>query len=72
MAVTEQRSGPRFRVDDFVYFSANSMTGRVPTSPERFVIVAVMPQDRAGAYQYRIKPMETGPHRVVTELELRR
>ncbi len=72
MALTEQRSGPRFRVDDFVYFSATSMTGRAPTAPERFVVVAVMPQDRSGAFQYRIKPTEPGPHRVVTELELRR
>jgi hypothetical protein len=70
--VATQRSGPRFHVDDFVYFSANNGTGRGPATPERFVIVSVMPQDRSGAFQYRIKPTDAGPHRVVTELELRR
>ena len=68
---TSQRSEPRFHVNDYVYFSSVPGRGAGMTS-ERFIVVSVMPRDRAGAFQYRIKPIESGPHRVVTELELRR
>ena len=70
--VSSQRNGPRFRIDDFVYFSAQNSTPRGQQSSERFVVIAVMPQDRAGSYQYRIRPTGSGPQRVATELELRR
>ncbi|HLG88854.1 MAG TPA: hypothetical protein VKZ79_16825 [Alphaproteobacteria bacterium] len=68
---SNQQNGPRFRVDDYVYFSAQNSLGRGQSS-ERFVIVGVMPRDRAGSYQYRIRPTVNGPNRVATELELRR
>ncbi len=67
-----QRNGPRFRVDDNVFFSANSAMLHGQPPQERFVVVAVMPQDRGGSYQYRIRPTGTGPHRIATEPELRR
>ena len=69
---SKQQNGPRFRVDDYVYFSPQNAVARGQQSGERFVVVGVMPQDRAGSYQYRIRPTVSGPHRVVTELELRR
>ena len=36
---------------------------------ERFIVVAVLPQDRAGTFQYRIRPTGAGPQRMATELE---
>ncbi len=69
--VSNSHNGPRFQVDDYVYFSAQNSALRGLQS-ERFVVVAVMPQDRAGRYQYRIRPTVSGPQRVATELELRR
>jgi hypothetical protein len=39
---------------------------------ERFIIVSVMPVDRSGVYQYRLRPTGPGPQRVASELELRR
>lgn len=71
--VKTERNGPRFHVDDHVFFStqgANSRNQQLPV--ERFVVVAVMPQDRAGTYQYRIRPTGSGPQRIATELELKR
>ena len=65
-------NGPRYRVDDFVYFSAENALSHSQQSSERFVVVAVMPRDRVGNHQYRIRPTGTGPQRVATELELRR
>jgi hypothetical protein len=70
--VSNQRNGPRFRVDDFVYYSAQNSTPRSRQSSERFVVAAVMPPDRAGSYQYRIRPTGSGPQRIASELELRR
>jgi hypothetical protein len=69
MALT--KDGPRFGLDDQVYFSSQTLAGRNQTS-DRFVIVQIMPQDRTGIYQYRIRPVGTGPHRIATERELRR
>ncbi len=69
---TAQRNGPRYRIDDSVYFSANSATLHGQPPQERFIVVAVMPQDRGGLYQYRIRPSGAGPHRIATEPELRR
>ena len=69
--MSSQQNGPRFRVDDYVYFSPQNAVGRSQTA-ERFVVVGVMPPDRTGAYQYRIRPTVSGPQRVATELELRR
>jgi hypothetical protein len=70
--VSNPRNGPQFRIDDHVYFSAQNGSGRSQQSPERFTIVAVMPQDRAGSFQYRIRPTGAGPQRVAAESELRR
>ena len=39
---------------------------------ERFIVVSVMPVDRSGTYQYRIRPTGAGPQRVASELELKR
>jgi hypothetical protein len=64
-------TGPRFHIDDHVYLLAQNMMSRQQTS-ERFVVIAVMPQDRSGSYQYRIRPTSVGPQRVANELELRR
>jgi len=69
---SHQQNGPRFRVDDHVYFSPQNALAGAQQSGERFVVVGVMPQDRMGSYQYRIRPTTSGPHRVATELELRR
>ncbi len=65
-------SGPRFKIDDFVYFAESGSPGRGALAAARYVIVAVMPKDMTGSHQYRIKPTDTGPHRLVRELELRR
>jgi hypothetical protein len=65
-----QQNGPRFRVDDYVYLSSQNAVGRGQQSSERFVVVGVLPRDRAGSYQYRIRPTVNGPNRVATELEL--
>ena len=69
---SNQQNGPRFRVDDYVYFSPQNALPQGQQAGERFVVVGVMPKDRTGSYQYRIRPTASGPHRVVTELELRR
>jgi len=69
---SNQQNGPRFHVDDYVYFSPQNGVARAQQSGERFVVVGIMPPDREGSYQYRIRPTASGPHRVVTELELRR
>ncbi len=69
MALT--RNGPRFGIDDQVYFSTQNLAARQQSS-DRFVIVQIMPQDRSGTYQYRIRPVGAGPQRVATELELKR
>ena len=69
---SNQQNGPRFRVDDFVYFSPQNSPSRAGLPAERYVVVGVMPPDRTGSYQYRIRPTASGPHRVATELELRR
>jgi hypothetical protein len=68
---SNQQNGPRFHVSDYVYFSPqNAISGGRPA--ERFIVVGIMPPDRAGIFQYRIRPTASGPHRVATELELRR
>jgi hypothetical protein len=64
--------GPRFRIDDHVYFAESGGPGRGAVAAARYVIVAVMPKDITGSHQYRIKPTDAGPHRLVRELELRR
>lgn len=63
---------PRFRIDDAVCFlpQKHSRLREVPS--ERFVVVAVMPCDRAGIHQYRIRPVGPGPLRMATEQELKR
>ncbi len=63
---------PRFRIDDFVYFVPQKDTQYKEVPSERFTVVAVMPRDRAGNHQYRIRPSGPGPLRMATELELRR
>jgi len=63
-------NGPQFNVDDHVYFSQQKI--RQLALPEgRFVVVAVMPVDQAGNRQYRIRPANSGPLRVASELELK-
>ena len=69
---SNQQNGPRFQVDDYVYFSPQNAAPRGTQTAERFVVVGIMPPDRTGSYQYRIRPTASGPHRVATELELRR
>ena len=63
---------PRFCIDDSVYLVPQKDTRYKEAPSERFTIVAVMPQDRAGVHQYRIRPSGPGPLRMATELELRR
>lgn len=70
--MNNERQGPRFRIDDQVYFSVQGPSARQQQPGERFVVMAVMPQDRAGNYQYRIRPVGSGPQRIATEPELRR
>ncbi len=65
------RGNPRFSVEDHVFFLPSGHTARLQTA-ERYVVTAVMPLDRAGNFQYRIRPVGAGPHRMATELELRR
>ncbi len=72
MTMTERRTGPRYRVDESVFFSTQSMKQQGQMPVERFIVVAVLPQDRAGTYQYRIRPTGAGPQRMATELELKR
>jgi hypothetical protein len=64
--------GPRFHIDDSVYLVPQKDTRYKDASLERFTIIAVMPPDRAGTHQYRIRPTGPGPQRMATELELRR
>jgi hypothetical protein len=70
--VKNERNGPRFHIDDHVFFSTQGVSSRSQLPAERFIVVAVMPRDRAGIYQYRLRPTGTGPQRVATEAELRR
>ncbi len=72
MMVNDRRSGPRYRIDERVFFSTQAMNARSQQSPERYTIVAVMPVDRAGVHQYRLRPSGAGPERVANELELTR
>ena len=67
-----ERNGPRFHIDDQVHLAIHGLAASNHHPTERFVIVSVMPRDRAGNHQYRVRPVGTGPHRVATELELRR
>ena len=67
-----QRNGPRYRVDDQVLFSPANTPARATPTTERYIVVAVLPPDRAGSYQYRLRPTGSGPQRVASELELRR
>ena len=69
---TERQTGPRYRTDESVFYS--STPGRAQGQPpaERFIVVSVLPVDRSGNYQYRIRPTGSGPQRVASELELRR
>jgi hypothetical protein len=69
---TERQTGPRYRIDESVFFSntAGRSQGQLPS--ERFIVVSVLPVDRSGTYQYRIRPTGSGPQRVASELELRR
>ena len=67
-----QRNGPRYRVDDQVFFSPANAAARMEASTERYVVVAVLPPDRDGSHQYRLRPTGSGPQRVASELELRR
>jgi hypothetical protein len=69
---TERQTGPRYRVDESVFFSNQSMKTQAQHPVERFIVVSVMPVDRSGTYQYRIRPTGTGPQRVASELELKR
>jgi hypothetical protein len=66
------RNGPRYHVDDQVFFSPANGAPRGQQSTERYTVVAVLPLDHAGSYQYRLRPTDGGPQRVATELELRR
>jgi hypothetical protein len=64
-------NGPRFQLDDVVAFHRSERLS--PAHPTgRFVVVGRMPQDGAGAYQYRLRPVEAGPLRVAVEDELTR
>jgi hypothetical protein len=64
-------NGPRFQPDDVVaYQRRERLSPAQPTG--RFVVVARMPQDGTGSYQYRLRPVETGPLRVAVEDELTR
>lgn len=62
---------PRFHIDEAVYLVAQREPRIRESSSERFVVVAIMPRDRAGSHQYRIRPAGAGPLRMATELELR-
>ncbi|MDR3643707.1 MAG: hypothetical protein P4M02_01370 [Clostridia bacterium] len=68
----ERQTGPRYRIDESVFFSSPSMKSQAQQPVERFIVVSVMPVDRSGTYQYRIRPTGAGPQRVASELELRR
>jgi hypothetical protein len=71
--VSTPTGGHRFNVDDRVFYSASPVTPRSGQPPaEAFVIVATLPRDRAGTFQYRIRPKAVGPDRIATEGELRR
>ena len=70
--MAEQQTGPRYRIDESVFYSNSSTRGQAQQPTERFIVVSVMPVDRSGAYQYRIRPTGAGPQRVASELELRR
>ena len=64
------RNGPRFRVDDLVFFSPVKAAAAAQLQAERYTVVAVLPPDHTGRYQYRLRLTGTGPQRVATELEL--
>jgi hypothetical protein len=64
--------GPRYRIDESVYFSTQKGARHAPVPPERFVVVQVMPRDRSGTFQYRLRPAGMGPLRMAAEGELRR
>jgi len=70
--ISERQTGPRYRIDESVFFSNQSARSQTQAPSERFIVVSVLPIDRSGVYQYRIRPTGTGPQRVATELELRR
>ncbi len=68
----ERQTGPRYRIDESVFYSNPSARPMNQQPAERFIIVSVMPVDRSGVYQYRLRPTGPGPQRVASELELRR
>lgn len=63
---------PRFRIDDSVYFTSAKDARHKAAPTGRFIVVAVMPRDASGVHQYRVQPVDQGPLRLVTELQLRR
>jgi hypothetical protein len=64
-------NGPRFQLDDIVAFQRRENLS--PAQPSgQYVVVARMPQDGRGAYQYRLRPVNNGPLRVAVEDELTR
>ena len=69
---TERQTGPRYRIDESVFFSNTAGRSQGQQPSERFIVVSVLPVDRSGTYQYRIRPTGSGPQRVASELELRR
>ena len=69
---TERQTGPRYRIDESVFFSSTPGRSQGQQPTERFIVVSVLPVDRSGTYQYRIRPTGSGPQRVASELELRR
>jgi hypothetical protein len=70
--MTERQTGPRYRIDESVFYSNQSMRIQSQQPVERFIVVSVMPVDRSGIFQYRIRPTGAGPQRVASELELKR
>jgi hypothetical protein len=69
---TQRQTGPRYRIDESVFFSSQSMKLHTQQPAERFVVVSIMPADNTGIYQYRIRPTGAGPQRVASELDLKR
>jgi hypothetical protein len=67
-----QRTGPRYRVDDQVFYAPANAVGRAQLPAERYTVVAVLPPDHMGSFQYRLRPAGSGPQRVAPEPELRR
>jgi hypothetical protein len=72
MIPERQPTGPRYRIDESVFYSNQAARPQTQTPSERFIVVSVLPIDRTGVFQYRIRPTGTGPQRVASELELRR